>query len=226
MKYNEAFEIRTRLLLWSTTLWECKRQLELAARADAANTPEKMELQQERMRGLQDLGPRNAPPEPGDPDGLNKYQRFNADHPEYYAFPTTHDLRYAVENALMLAIIMFCRIWNRGDAAPGYAKSNQDAVMAGYREKMVASAFPDPTERAKFDAFLKVLLNDSNKMLAHSDAARSRMQDPDGVLLSPQVAYELDRLFLAECVERLSATCRVFEPFDEVDATPLAPDSQ
>jgi len=202
---NEANEIQGRLALWTFTLMECRRLLKLTSRAKSAATPEHFELQQERMRGLQDLGPKNAPPLPDDPDGLNAYQRFVKDNPQYYAFPTYYDCIDIAEHVLMYTIVAFCRIWTSGLSSNGKAKSNMDNKIKDLREKMTGNAFAQIAERQKFDILLNQLLEARHKIIAHADGSHANINFQEGLFLTlpNNVVHGIDANYFAECVERL-----------------------
>lgn len=212
MSESEAYEIQGRLALWVFTLKECKRLLKLAARSKDAATQERLELQQERMRGLQNLGPKNASPISGDPDGLNAYQRFNQDNPQYYAFPTYHDCTELSGCVHMYAIIAFCRIWTTGNQGVGKAMGNKTEKMKALREKMVAEAFPEASDRQNFDAFLNQLLVARDKVIAHADGDHANIRFNEGLSLTlpSNVVHGIDMKYFAQCVELLYMRCHAY----------------
>lgn len=206
----DANEIHGRLALWLFTFDECQRLLILASRAKDAATPQRLELQQERMRGLENLGPKNAPPIPDDPDGLNAYQRFNKDNPHYYAFPTYHDCHELSDYMQMYAIVAFCRVWKSGYRSEGKAKGNLDKKIQDLRDTMVSAAFPSTASRERFNTFLEQLYQARDSVLAHADGGSANIRFEEGLSLTlpRNVVHGIDMDYFAECVDLLLMRCR------------------
>jgi hypothetical protein len=207
-EWNETAEIAGRLALWVFTLMECRRLLKLAARAKTSATPESLKLQQEKTAKLQDIGPSNAPPIAGDPEGLNPYQRFIKDNPQYYDFPTYHDCNDIADTVRMYAIVAFCRIWTTGNRSEGTAKANKDRkdpTMANLRETMIGKAFSEAESRQRFDEFLDQLLKARDKVIAHADGSHANIRFEEALILTPtsNIVSGIDMEYFAECVDRL-----------------------
>lgn len=194
-----------RVMLWFMALHESER---LLADADRANRELAAAVAAASTAPL-------SPPAPPPPGGDALPQFLSSLGPLERTGPFTHlaDLFNIRDNFRMLAMVVFMRMWNRGDELPDTVASNmKSAEVLRLRSVVVQTAFPESKEREEFDSLLTLLRQARDGVVAHSDGKCSGVTHNPGVgvsaTISSQVLQGVNFDFWLHAVRRLQSALR------------------
>jgi hypothetical protein len=173
-------EMTGRRMLWLDSLYECRKLLVQAQKAEvAAMAAEERRNREAQSQAFSAYVEKIAT----DDSRVHKtivYEEFVDRHPDLFPFPQPGDLLDMARNNRKLAAVAFMRIWNAGFQDSGKVAGNLSATINKLRHSIVVQALPSEGERAAFEALLLQLRAARDGMIAHSDGAAAEAHHEPG----------------------------------------------
>ena len=168
MQNTKPQEVQGRLLLWHLALFDTRQQISLALRADAATTDKKLTAEIDAFHQKVIAFKKTLPStiDARVARDLELAFTLSISRP----FPTLEECYQFSDSCKALALVYFCQLFNRGDAASDMAVANTKAIRDEYFLPILEAAFPAPETRQRVEAFLEVAITNRNSMIAHADA--------------------------------------------------------
>lgn len=160
-------EILGRLRLWSYVLDECHSVLKIAKRAETEMNSEEAYAKHDRYsKALQEF----AQTQPDYIAGTLKHSHALAfEQIQQKEFPAFTDCFLIKNYCHMLAVVLFCQIFNPGYSDEGKVAGNNKTFISLHFESILHSLFKTPKDKSDFDALLEKCLWARDKMIGHAD---------------------------------------------------------
>lgn len=168
MNETEKLELKGRLYLWHMALCETNDLLNQAFQLEELiSKPETDEEYQVWIKPFQKFRESQEDYKVGS-ILASHYVKFCKLNPK--PFPVITDYSKMKESNIMLAVVIFCQIFNIGHGEDSIASKNTKEFINVHMESILKKVFPNDDKLNEFNSLKKQLLTARDKMIGHADA--------------------------------------------------------